>query len=146
MTSGPIPTVVGVGLSVGATTLVAVMTGREPVLRTPILTVYPDRPAEVGDASENPNLGEPGLPISGFVDRVGDPAGIVAKDGSVHRAETILADSLQALSLTLTGGHHLVVPVAVTHPAHWPQGAIEALRVALATEWELCTRPRPVLL
>ena len=49
--------------------------------------------------SENPNLTERGLIITDFVDRVGDPVGIVAADGSTHRADKVLADALRAMLL-----------------------------------------------
>ena len=75
----------GVGLSVGASNLAAVLVGRAAVSRTPVLTRYPHRPPEVGVPSENPNLNERGLILTDFVDRVGDPVGIVAADGSTHR-------------------------------------------------------------
>ena len=39
--------------------------------------------------SENPNLTERGLIITDFVDRVGDPVGIVAADGSTHLADKV---------------------------------------------------------
>ncbi len=60
-----------VGLSVGTTTLTAV-TADNAVRRAPVLTVggTPDRPVTIAD----------------FVDRVGDPIGIIAPDGSTHRA------------------------------------------------------------
>src|SRR5918995_434672 len=94
----------GVGLSVGATNLTAVVVDRAAVTRSPVLTLYPHRRSEVGVPSENPNLTERGLIITDFVDRVGDPVGIVAADGSTHRADGVLADALRALLLTLTGG------------------------------------------
>ena len=62
----------GVGLSVGATNLVAVVVGRAAVTRSPVVTLYPHRPPEVGVPSENPNLNERGLIITDFVDRVGE--------------------------------------------------------------------------
>ena len=71
----------GVGLSVGASNLAAVIVGRAAVSRTSVLTRYPHRPPEVGVPSENPNLNERGLILTDFVDRVGDPVGIVAADG-----------------------------------------------------------------
>ena len=92
----------GIGLSVGATTLRAVAIGRSAVTRSPVLTLYPHRPAEVGVPSENPNLAERGLIITDFVDRVGDPVAIVASDGSSHRAEVLLADALRALLYAVT--------------------------------------------
>ena len=79
----------GVGLSVGATNLAAVVVGRTAVTRSPVVTLYPHRPPEVGVPSENPNLTERGLIITDFVDRVGDPVGIVAADGSTHLADKV---------------------------------------------------------
>lgn len=96
--------------------------------RTPVLTRYPHRPAEVGVPSENPHLTEPGLIITDYVDRVGDPVPIVASDGSSHRAETLVAESLRSLLAALTGGRPPVEPVGVTHPAYWSPAAVEALR------------------
>ena len=120
----------GVGLSVGATNLVAVVVGRAAVTRSPVVTVYPHRPPEVGVPSENPNLTERGLIITDFVDRVGDPVGIVAADGSTHLADKVLADALRAMLYTV--GSPPAGPVAVTYPAHWRPAAVDALRNALA--------------
>lgn len=131
----------GVGLSVGATNLAAVVVGRAAVTRTPVLTRYPHRPAEVGVPGENPNLNERGLILSDFVDRVGDPVGIVAADGSTHRADAILADALQAMLHTIGGGRPPAGPLAVTYPAHWGPAAVEALRNALAGVPEFARAP-----
>ena len=122
----------GVGLSVGATNLAAVVVGRTAVTRSPVLTLYPHRPPEVGVPSENPNLTERGLIITDFVDRVGDPVGIVASDGSTHRGEALLADALRAMLYAVTGGQPPADPVGVTYPAHWRPSAVDALRNALA--------------
>jgi actin-like ATPase involved in cell morphogenesis len=124
------------GLSVGATNLAAVTADRA-VTRKPVLTQYRQRPPEVGVPSENPKLNEPGLVITGFVDRVGDPAGIVAADGTTHRSETLVADALRALAYTATDGRALPDAVAVTHPAHWGPATIDTVRVALSrvSEW-----------
>jgi Hsp70 protein len=120
----------GVGLSVGATNLTAVVVGRAAVTRSPVVTLYPHRPPEVGVPSENPNLTERGLIITDFVDRVGDPVGIVAADGSTHLADKVLADALRAMLYTV--GSPPAGPVAVTFPAHWRPAAVDALRNALA--------------
>ena len=132
------------GLSVGATNLAAVTADRA-VTRKPVLTLYRRRPAEVGVPSENPKLNEPGLVITDFVDRVGDPAAIVAADGTTHRSETLVADALRALAYTAIDGGALPDAVAVTHPVHWDPAAVDALRVALSrvSEW---SRGRLVLL
>ncbi len=120
----------GVGLSVGATNLTAVVVGRAAVTRSPVVTLYPHRPPEVGVPSENPNLTERGLIITDFVDRVGDPVGIVAADGSTHLADKVLADALRAMLYTVRSPP--AGPVAVTYPAHWRPAAVDALRNALA--------------
>ncbi|MBO0864438.1 MAG: Hsp70 family protein [Mycobacterium sp.] len=124
-----------IGLSIGATNLAAV-TAERAVTRKPVLTLHGQQPPEVGVPSENPKLTEPGLVITDFVDRVGDPAGIVASDGSAHRAETLLADGLRALAYTATDGRTLPM-AAVTYPAHWGHPAVDALRSALGRvpEW-----------
>jgi actin-like ATPase involved in cell morphogenesis len=115
----------------------AAVTADRAVTRRPLLTLYRQRPPEVGVPAENPKLDEPGLVITGFVDRVGDPAGIVAADGTTHRSETLVADALRALSYVVTDGRALPDAVMVTHPAHWGPGAVDAVRVALSrvSEW-----------
>ena len=125
----------GVGLSVGATNLAAVVVGRTAVRRSPVVTLYPHRPPEVGVPSENPNLTERGLIITDFVDRVGDPVGIVAADGSTHMADRVLADALRAMLRVV--GQPTARPVAVTYPAHWRPTAVDALRNALTSVPEL---------
>ena len=124
------------GLSIGATNLAAV-TAERAVTRKPVLTLYRQRPPEVGVPSENPKLTEPGLVITDFVDRVGDPGGITAADHTTHRAETLIADALRALAYTATDGRALPEAVAVTHPAHWDAAAVNSVRLALGRvpEW-----------
>ncbi|MFC7675672.1 Hsp70 family protein [Mycolicibacterium sp. GCM10028919] len=120
----------GLGLSIGATNLTAVAVGRAAVRRSAVLTLYPHRPPEVGVPSENPNLAERGLILTDFVDRVGDPVGLLAPDGSSHRADVLLADALRAMLRTVdpgAGGE----PVGIAYPAHWRPPAVEALRGAL---------------
>ncbi|WP_324438424.1 Hsp70 family protein [Mycobacterium sp.] len=113
------------------------MTAERAMTRKPVLTLYRQRPPEVGVPSENPMLNEPGLVITDFVDRVGDPDSIVVADGTPHRSETLVADALRALSYAVTDGRALPDPVAVTHPAHWGPEAVSAVRVALGrvSEW-----------
>ena len=129
----------GTGLAIGATRLAAVVVDRAAVSRSPVLTRYPHRPPEVGVPAENPNLTERGLIFTDFVDRVGDPVGIVASDGTTHRAETLMVEALRALLHIVQAGRP-AGPVAVSHPGHWRPGAVEALRAALAGSPEF-TRP-----
>ncbi|OBH59644.1 molecular chaperone [Mycobacterium mantenii] len=133
------------GLSIGATNLAAV-TANNAITRKPVLTLYPDRAAEIGIPAENPRLQGPGVVITGFVNRVGDPRGVVAVDGSVHRSEVLIADSLRALAYAATGGRALPDNVAVTYPAHWESHAVEALGAALSEIPEWSRRARPILL
>jgi hypothetical protein len=124
----------GVGLSVGATNLTAVAVGRAAVTRSAVVTLFPNQPLEVGVPGENPRLNsdERGVIITDFVDRVGDPVGIVAPDGSSHRGEVLLAEALREMLYDVTNGRGAVDPVVVTHPAHWRPATVEALREALA--------------
>ena len=118
------------GLSVGTTNLVATAAGRATVLRRSVLTVYPDRPAEVGVPGENAALDQahPGsLVLTGFVERVGDPIPLVAADGSAHQAERVLAEALDAMARAAGGGS----PVAIAVPSYWGAAAVGALRGAL---------------
>jgi hypothetical protein len=133
------------GLSIGTTNLAAV-TSDNAITRKPVLTLYPDRPAEIGIPAENPRLQGPGVVITGFVNRVGDPRGVVAVDGSVHRSEVLIADGLRALAYAATGGRAVPDDVAVTYPAHWESHAVEALGAALSEIPEWSQRARPVLL
>ncbi|SOJ55987.1 Chaperone protein DnaK [Mycobacterium simulans] len=130
------------GLSIGATNLAAV-TADHALTRKPVLTLYRQRPSEVGVPPENPRLYEPGLVITDFVDRVGDPVEIVAADGSMHRGEALVADGLRALGYAATGGRPLPDSVAVTYPAHWGPAAVDALSGALSrvSEWSRGAQP-----
>jgi len=131
------------GLSVGATNLAAV-TADHAFTRKPVLTLYRQRPPEVGVPSENPRLDGQGLVITDFVDRVGDPVGIVASDGSIHRSEALVADGLRALAYAATGGRTLPENVAVTYPAQWGSPAVDELGSALSRVSEWSNRARPV--
>lgn len=103
-----------VGLSVGATNLTAVAVGRTSVTR----------PTRVGAAGQE---------LSDLADRVGDPVGILASDGSSHRPEALLVEALRTMVHSVGGAPQL----AVTHPVHWRPPAIDALGAALAAEPEL---------
>ncbi|WP_123025083.1 Hsp70 family protein [Mycolicibacterium stellerae] len=124
----------GVGLSVGATNLTAVVVNRAAVTRSAVVTLFPNRSLEVGLPGENPRLNseERGLVITGFVDRVGDPVGIVASDGSTHRGEVLLAEALLEMLYDVTNGRATTDPIVVTYPAHWRPATVEALRGALS--------------
>lgn len=134
-----------IGLSIGATNLAAVTADRA-VTRKPVLTLYGQRPPEVGVPSENPNLGEPGLVVSDFVNRVGFPARVVAGDGSTHRSEALVADALRALVFAATDGGPVPEAIVVSHPAHWQAAAVDALQSALGPGSGWLHDGHPVLL
>ena len=130
------------GLSIGMTNLVAARVGRPPVMRRSILTLFNDRAPEVGVPSENPNLNQPGLVLSGFVDRVGDPVPLVAADGSSHSGERVLVEALDAMARTVGGG----APIAIAVPAHWGPATVGALRGALRAKPSLAPNGVPAAL
>src|SRR4051794_31803928 len=103
------------GLSVGATNLVAARVGRPPVMRRAVLTLFADRAPEVGVPWQNPALTQPGVVLTDFVQRVADPVPLVAEDGSSHRGERVLAEALDGMARSVGGGQ----PVAVAVPARW---------------------------
>jgi hypothetical protein len=104
-----------VGLSIGATNLAAVTVGRSAVTRPAVLT------------------SGSGMVFTDFVDRVGDPVGLVAADGSTHRAEALLVEALRAVPVTGPRGEH----AGISHPAHWHPRQVDAVRAALAADTEL---------
>lgn len=121
-----------IGLSIGTTSLVATRAGAPPVSRRAVLTLYPNRAPEVGVPSENSNLTEPGLVLSGFVERVGDPVPLVAPDGSTHLADRLLVEAVDAMVRTVSVAPPSRVVIAV--PAHWGPAVLGALRAILRTK------------
>src|ERR1700704_5710280 len=111
------------GLSIGMTNVVAARIGRPPVMRRSVLTLFNDRAPEVGVPGENPNLTQPGLVLSGFVERVGDPVPLVAADGSPHRGERVLVEALDSMARTVGGG----APIANGVPAALIPDSVAAL-------------------
>ncbi len=136
------------GLSVGAINLVAVRTGRAPVMRRAVVTLFDhgpsfdQRPPEVGAPDENPELAGTGLTMRGFVERIGDPVPLVAPDGSTYRGEQLAADALDALGRSVGYG----APVWIAVPAHWGPGPVQALRTAVQSKPGLTPeRATPIL-
>ena len=130
------------GLSIGMTNLVAARVGRPPVMRRSVLTLFTGRAPEVGVPGENPNLNQPGLVLSGFVERVGDPVPLIAADGSPHRGERLLVEALDAMAHTVGDG----APITIAVPAHWGPGVIGSLRGALRNNPNLAPNGVPATL
>ena len=112
------------GLSIGVANLVAVRAGRPPVSRSAVLTLFEDRPTEVGVPEENPNLTEPGLVLRGFVERVGDRAPLAAADGTKYLGEVLTVEAVEAMARAVGYG----TPVTIAVPAYWSEAQSTALR------------------
>ncbi|MBX7449441.1 Hsp70 family protein [Mycolicibacterium sp. 3033] len=100
-----------VGISLGSANLVAV-TGGRPIVRPAAVTV------------------RPGVTVTGFVDRVGDPVPMLAADGSAHRADRLSAAAIEAATRAASPRHRPELG-AVAVPGHWSDGAVAALRTAV---------------
>jgi hypothetical protein len=126
------------GLSVGATNLAAVVGAADPqhgaksapIVRRAVLTLYGDRRPEVGVPADNSQLGEGGLVITGFVERVGDPIPLLAADGSAHRGEQLLAAAVESLTRASSPAQRPERTV-VAVPAYWGPAAFDAVRATL---------------
>ena len=122
------------GLSIGTTNLVAARPGLQPVSRRSVLTLWGDRPPEVGVPSQNPeltspNLNQPGVVLRGFVERVGDPVPLIAADGSSHRGDSLVAAALEAMARAVDDGQ-TPSRVVIAAPSHWGPATVGALRGA----------------
>ena len=126
------------GLSIGSTNLVAARVGNQPVIRRSVLTLFGHAAPEVGLPSAHTD----GVVLSGFVERIGDPAPLVAADGSSHSADQLLVDALQAM-VSATGGQPSA-QTAIAVPAYWGTSAQWALRNALRANPALAPTGVPV--
>lgn len=131
-----------IGLSIGSTHLVAARVGAPPITRRSVLTLYRQRPPEVGTPADNPAVVDGGLVLHGFVERIGDPIPLVASDGSAHPAERLLVAALA--SLAGTAGLTAASEVTIAVPAHWGPGQRRALENALRADTRLGASPRLV--
>src|ERR1700747_1148439 len=112
------------GLSIGVANMVAARAGSAPVTRSSVLTLFEQRPTEIGLPEENPNLTEPGLVLRGFVERVGDPAPLVHADRTKYLGAPLQAEAIEAMARTTGYG----TPVTIAVPAYWSDAQSAALR------------------
>jgi hypothetical protein len=112
------------GLSIGAANLVAARADRDPVIRRSVLTLFDQRPSEVGLPQDNPDPAEHGLVMWGFVERVGDRTPLVAADGTKYLGDALTVEALEAMARTVGYG----APVTIAVPAHWSPEQSAALR------------------
>ncbi len=120
------------GLSIGTTNLVAARNGSPPVSRRSVVTLYPHCAPKVGAPEENPHLTEPGVPMKGFIERIGDSVALVSPDGSAHDPELLTVEALDAMVLA-AGADAACSEISIAVPAHWKPATVQALRDALRT-------------
>ncbi len=120
------------GLSIGTTNLVAARNGSPPVTRRSVLTLYPHCAPKIGASDENPPLAEPGVPMKGFIERIGDSVALVSPDGSTHDPELLTVEALDAMVLA-AGADAACSEISIAVPAHWKPATVQALRDALRT-------------
>jgi hypothetical protein len=131
------------GLSIGLANMVAARAGSAPVTRSSVLTLFEQRPTEVGLPEENPNLTEPGLVLRGFVERVGDRAPLVAADGTKYSGAALTVEAVEAMARTVGNG----TPVTIAVPAYWSEAQAIALRDEFFAQTDLARRGvSPVLI
>ena len=120
------------GLSIGTTNLVAARDGSPPVARRAVLTLYPHCAPKVGVSAEDSGVIEPGMPMSGFVERIGDSVALVSSDGSSHDPDLLMVEALDAM-VVVADADSGSSEIAIAVPAHWKPAKTQALRSALRT-------------
>ncbi|MHD0282111.1 hypothetical protein [Rhodococcus aetherivorans] len=132
---------VGVGLRIGSVVSTAVLASNDPgspdpvvIARDTVLHIDSDGTTVLGGA---PHPAGEARYLSGFLGRVGDPAGVTASDGRIYRAEDSMATAIACLlhecqPLPPDGGPDGGLPaVTATYPSRWDQSTVAALRAAL---------------
>jgi Hsp70 protein len=120
------------GLSIGTTNLVAVRSGKPPVSRRAVLTLFPDRAPELGVPEEDSDADDTGTLLTGFVERVGGSKPLKSADGSTHDPSLLLVEALDAL-INETGGEAATSNITMAVPAHWGSDALRGMQAALNT-------------
>ncbi|MEU5844179.1 hypothetical protein [Rhodococcus sp. NPDC047139] len=127
---------VGVGLRVGTTVSSVAVTsptpGRPdpaPIERFTAVHLHSDGTATLGDHDV---IDGHTSSFTGFVDRLGHSAGVRANDGSLSRAEDLVATAMECLladAATVIGDAPYTA--VATHPTDWPSSTVAVLRNAL---------------
>src|SRR5436309_3804790 len=122
------------GLSIGTTNLVAVRSGKPPVSRRAVLTLFPDRAPELGlpEKDSSPDIDDTGTLMTGFVERVGGSTTLKSADGTAHDPSLLLVEALDAL-ISESGGDAATSNITLAVPAHWGSEALQGMQAALNT-------------
>ncbi|MDH6280535.1 Hsp70 family protein [Prescottella agglutinans] len=91
--------------------------------RPSVLHVSPDGSVAFADSSSDPA----GTPVAGFVERVGDPVGLLDDAGCVHLGDDLFVAAVAELIDAAPG----TGAVTVTHPTAWSSYTVHALESAL---------------
>ncbi|MBH0118694.1 hypothetical protein ACWDUD_04225 [Rhodococcus sp. NPDC003382] len=128
---------VGVGLRVGTTVSSVAVTsavpgqpGPAPIERRSAVHLHQDGTATLGEI--DPVLDQGASSFTHFLEHVGNQAGIRAADGSLSRAEDLVATAMECLladAAPLIGDREYTV--VATHPTDWAPSTIAVLRNAL---------------
>ena len=128
---------VGVGLRVGTTVSSVAVTsavpgqpGPAPIERRSAVHLHQDGTATLGEI--DPILDQGASSFTNFLDRVGTQSGIRAEDGSLSRAEDLVATAMECLladAAPLIGDRQYTV--VATHPTEWAPATVAVLRNAL---------------
>ncbi|BBY39442.1 hypothetical protein MMAN_35760 [Mycobacterium mantenii] len=97
-----------------------------------MLTLYPHCAPKIGAPEENPYLAEPGVPMKGFIERIGDSVALVSPDGSAHEPQLLTVEALDAMVLA-AGADASSSEISIAVPAHWKPATVQTLRDALRT-------------
>ncbi|MCQ4120095.1 hypothetical protein [Rhodococcus tibetensis] len=132
----------GVGLRIGSVVSTAVVASNDPgspdpvvIVRDTVLHMCPDGTAILGGSAPQ-TLGQTHT-VSGFLSRVGDPAGVAVGDTARYRAEDLVAGAMRCLlrecePLPDHGGRTGGAPdIMASYPTRWDSTAVAALRDAL---------------
>ncbi|WP_420751044.1 hypothetical protein [Rhodococcus sp. O3] len=128
---------VGVGLRVGTTVASVAVTsavpgqpGPAPIERRSAVHLHQDGTATLGEI--DPVLDQGASSFTNFLEHVGNQAGIRAADGSLSRAEDLVATAMECLladAAPLIGDREYTV--VATHPTDWAPSTVAVLRNAL---------------
>ncbi|MFZ2528921.1 MAG: hypothetical protein WAX14_14920 [Rhodococcus sp. (in: high G+C Gram-positive bacteria)] len=128
---------VGVGLRVGTTVSSVAVTsavpgqpGPAPIERRTAVHLHQDGTATLGEI--DPVLDQGASSFADFLGRVGTSTGVRAEDGSLSRAEDLVATAMECLladAAPLIGDREYTV--VATHPTEWPPATVAVLRNAL---------------
>ncbi|MDV2474270.1 hypothetical protein F8M49_00550 [Rhodococcus zopfii] len=128
---------IGVGLRVGTTVSSVAVTsavpgqpGPAPIERRSAVHLHQDGTATLGEI--DPILDQGASSFTNFLGHVGNPTGIRASDGSLSRAEDLVATAMECLladAAPLIGDREYTVVAA--HPTEWAPATVAVLRNAL---------------